>query len=287
MMQASGTRVFFAGLLKAATGRLNLCMGGMAAAGALILESWLVFGVTAGSYAMAVMLDLWKPGLWRAVGLELRRRPPPLAHPQDLIDDEARSYARRLAKARDERQRALDAAPRPYRHWEQAMKVIEVAGDVERRATDLIATFERLAHYLSDKNLAKSRLQLEQASMWTAAPETKGTLSTRADREIACRVAEETVLALEALVAHKEAIGARIETLALGLEMLPHRILLAGMREEDARPAVSPSPLLELDAELRRLEEVAAAGADGVSARSGLAARGSSGMIPEARIGVA
>lgn len=253
-MELSGRRVFFSGLLKATTGRLNLCMAGLTAAGAWMLESWVVFGVSAGGYAAAVMLDLWRPALWRTVGAELRRRGPVLSEELDFGDEDARSCVRRLANAREERGRALAVTREPHRGWEQVRSVLEVAAAVERQVVELIPTFDRLARYLSDKNLAKSRLQLEQAAMWKAGPERAAAI--RAERELAYRAAEERVQALEALVTHKDAIAARLDALLQGLEMLPHRLLVAAMQEEIARPTSVPSPLLEMETELRRLEEV-------------------------------
>lgn len=249
-MDGRTRRVLGVGLLRAAGNRFNVAMAGVATAGALLLGSWVLLGVTAVSYGLAIALDVTRAGFWNRVIKDVRRRPPRLPLETDLVDEAGRSFVRRLLAAREERERALGAASIDLRRCdEQTLGLLEVASEVEGHAEQLLERLDRLGRYLSDKNIFKSRAQLGDPPAVAAAPD--GTIP---DRTLAFRAAHDRLSALEDLVSHRQALVLRLEVLVSSLEMLPNRILRAYMMDSAGITMGSDATPAELFAQVARLE---------------------------------
>lgn len=252
-MDGRARRVLGLGLLRAAGNRLNVAVAGVATAGALLLGSWVLLGMTAVSYGMAIALDMTRAGFWDGVIKDVRRRPPRLPLETDLVDESGRSFVRRLMAAREERERALGAASVDLRHCdEQTLGLLEAASEVEGHARTLLDRLDRLGRYLSDKNVFKCRAQLGEAAPGAESPDSVGS-----DRALAFRAAQGRLAALEDLVSHRHALVLRLEALIATLEMLPNRIVSAYMTDTAGTTVgLETTPAAELYAQLARLEAI-------------------------------
>ena len=255
-MGKRSAQIFGAGLAKAAISPLSLSIGATTGTGAVLIGSWWMLGVTAGSYVLAMALNMSRAGFWKTVGSELRRRPPRLPHPGDLDDERARLFAGRLARAREDRGKALTVLGIPAAEWPGLERVLGAARSVEERAAEMIALVERLGRYLLGRTREPSGKRPDPSTSGADRnaddPQPSSPLPKHDD--FARRATHHGGAALESLFSYQDTVAARLDALVSALEALPHRIVSA--KFQDASPHVPgvTTALADMEAELCCLE---------------------------------
>jgi hypothetical protein len=202
------------------TALLVLVLG---AVGAAAGHSWLVASAAVALYTGVVGIKVSRPGFWRAVVKEMRRRPPPLPGDVELKDPDAVALCGRIRAARTAREPLLahDGGPRP-----DLYPVLEDLCEVERQAALLLLTLDRIGRHL----------QQERAG--DGGPADRAAEGTLAAQMVARRAGALGRLALlrDRLVEHLEATARAVEALPSCLaELEAERLARAGGILDDDR----------------------------------------------------
>jgi hypothetical protein len=224
------------GLFRAATRAVNLCFAGVVATGSVVMHSWPLFGASVVGYATLVVWDLTRLGFWTRVLKDVRARPPSLPDGELFSDMGARHFLNRLHQARAELRRVVGRRSEiPPRIVAQ----LELLPEVERRALSLVARLEELSRYLSDKNLRGLRNEVDRMRR---AAENTTIERLRIEYERAQFTLRGELAALEELVAAKDLLMAKLETVVGALEMFPCEIVRLRVIEADVREHAQEAP---------------------------------------------
>lgn len=208
------------GALKAVKDRPSLWLTGVTATGAVVVQSWSLLAVSAAGYFALVLWNLTRARFWRQLATDLRRRSPPLPDPTAFNDSVARHFLNRLCDAREELKRVLGRKKEGTPEWLLAR--MEIVRQMEERAIGLISRVEDLSRYLSDKSPYRLQTEIERlarACQLATNPRLK-------DEYTRARVAlQEELSALREIMAAREMLVARLETIAGTLEMFPCQIV--------------------------------------------------------------
>jgi hypothetical protein len=235
-MAGSTQQVLGHGLFRAATRALNLSFAGIVATGSVVMHSWPLFGASVVGYATLVAWDLSRLGFWSRVLKDLRTRPPSLPDSELFSDMSARHFLNRLHQGRAELRRVIHAgAGVPARIVTQ----LEALPEVEKRALALITRLEELSRYLSDKNLRGLRNEVDRLRR---AAENTSSVRLRDEYEKAQFALRGELSALEELVAAKDLLTAKLETITSALELFPCEIVRLRVLEADVREHAEAAP---------------------------------------------
>jgi hypothetical protein len=235
-MAADTRELFGHGLFRAATKALNLCFAGFVATSSVVMHSWPLFGASVVGYATLVAWDLTRLGFWSRVLKDLRTRPPALPEAEMFNDMGARHFLNRLHQARGELKRVTaGGAAIPA----QILAQTEALPDVEKQALALITRVEELSRYLCDKNMRGLRNELDRLRR---ASENSPNMRLRGEYERAQFALRGELTALEEIVAAKDLLMARLETMVGALEMFPCEIVRLRVIEADLRDNADGTP---------------------------------------------
>jgi hypothetical protein len=208
------------GLLRVCGRGCNLAILSIAGGTAWLVHSWLlaIGAILAGLLLVAVQLK--DVALWRGVVKELRRRPVVLPCESEISGEAARAFLGRLERLRGERERAMDCGPTPAS--EEALSLVEAAGELEEEALDQIWSLARLERFMFARRTKVSGARQEG----------------RVDGDAAWskRMAQEHAAVLAELGEMKDQLEARLAALIDTLTVLPCRLAALRMRE---RPDVA------------------------------------------------
>lgn len=254
-MRKRSAQIFGAGLAKAAISPLSLSVGAATGTGAVVIGSWWMLAVTAGSYVLAMALRMSRPGFWKRVGSDLRRRAPRLPHPGALYDEKARGFAGRLARARDDRGRALVFIGFPGAQCPGLERVLGTVRGVEERAVEMTALVEKLGRYLLDRTREPAPKRPDpHASRSGRDAVDRDPSSPSDDGDPALLAAHRGRAALADLFVHHDTVAGRLDALIAALEALPHRIVAAKLRDGPNQAPAAAAVLADMDAELCSVE---------------------------------
>jgi hypothetical protein len=244
-------KVMMRALYRAATNRASLCLSGVAALTALLMQSGALGLMAIGGYLLALTVDLGRPARWRAAVQEVRRDPPVLPSIACLSDGHGRELLSRIEKARTER--SLVVRNLPATAQAGADTTLERACVMEESAGRLLLVLERVSQYLAGDPIGPARdelARLERAA-GTAAPR------VRAEYENAHLAMSERLSALEYADGCRALLLAKLEALVGALEAVPPGLMALELRQATAAVLEENPPLHELLEELRTLEEAA------------------------------
>jgi hypothetical protein len=244
-------KVLVRAMFRAATNRVSLCLSGVAALTALMLQSGTLGTMALGGYLVAVAVDFGRPRRWREAVQDVRRRPPPLPSPHSLSDSQARDLLSRIEKARTERLAVEKDLP-PYARL-GAETLAERACVLEASAVRLLELLERLSRYLGVDPILPVReeiLRVERAAARALPP-------ARAEYESALRALKGRLGSLEYAEDCRALVLAKLEAIAGGLEALPPALVAVELRQSAAAAFAEEPPLPGLLEELTTLEEAA------------------------------
>jgi hypothetical protein len=226
-------RVVSHGLVRAATRRLSLCLAGVTATGALLLQSWEMLAASMMGYFALMTWDLSRASFWRQTLREVRRMPPELPNALDFRDDAARDFVHRITASRAERGRVLEQGEPSLP--ERVSNQLEALVQLEARALTLVGRVEELSRFLSEKNicgLRDDRVRLERATEVAATPR------MRSEYRKACVAADEELAALHEILSARDFLGAKLEVAVRTLEMFPAQV--ARLRALEANSLEDP-----------------------------------------------
>jgi hypothetical protein len=244
--------LFWRGLGRA-SGGLTLVLPGVAAAGALVLQSGLLGTAAALAYVVGVGARLCRKGLWEGLLAEQRRAPPRLPHEADLLDETARRLLARLVSARLGRHEMQMRANR--RQLQRLDQLSESVVDLERLASDAVVALDRMGRFISGhdrRQISTDRDRLERVAEISAP-------ALRAELRAAAAVASESLRRHDDILGAQALLEAQLDTLVRTLELIPAWLVQLETHETtatlDLRRGLRPA----LEAEMRVAEESLAA----------------------------
>jgi hypothetical protein len=244
----STKNLFWRGLARA-SGGMTLMVPGLAAAGALVLQSGVLGATAALSYVVGVGTNLCRKRLWETLLAEQRREPPPLPHEADMADETARRMVSRLQLARLGRSELhLRASPRQQHQLDQ---LAEAVVDLERLAADAVLALDRMGRFLlahDRRQVAADRDRLERLAEISAPV-------LRTELHAAAQVAGESLRRHDDILGAQALLEAQLDTLVRTLELIPAWLVQLETREAtatlDLRRGLRPA----LEAEMKLAEE--------------------------------
>jgi hypothetical protein len=240
--------LFWRGLARASSG-MTLLIPGLAAAGALVLQSGLLGATAALSYVVGVGTNLCRKRLWETLLIEQRREPPPLPHESDMVDETARRLLGRLHLSRLGRSELhLRSNARQQNQLDQLAESIV---DLERLAVDAVLALDRMGRFLlahDRRQVAVDRERLERLAEISAP-------ALRAELQAAARVAGEGLRRHDDILAAQALLEAQLDTLVRTLELIPAWLVQMETRETTATLDLRRSLRPALEAEMRLAEE--------------------------------
>ncbi len=248
-------KVIMRALYRAATNRANLCLSGVAALTALLMQSGALGLMAIGGYLLAVTVDMGRPVRWRQAVQDLRCEPPELPSIACVQDGHARELLSRIEKARTERSLVIRNLPRTAQLG--AETTLERVCAMEESAGRLLQVLERVSQYLGTDPLGPARDELARVerAAETAAPR------VRVEYEHARRAMAERLTALEYAEGCRTLLLAKLEALVGGLEAVSPGLMALELRQSTAAVLEEDPPLCELLDELHTLEEAAVSAA--------------------------
>jgi hypothetical protein len=236
-MKPASVEVVAAGLWRVATRARTLSVFAAGAGLAFLVHAWPFTAAIGAGWLLVLGAQCRSVTLWRDVIKDLRRRPVVLPCEGDLADEAARRQLARIQRARRERLRALACGPE--RPSEEALSLVETAGELEEQAVAQIHSLDRVGRYLEARVVKEGcRRPGEAPSLLAPGP----------DHAWARRMHVEHAAGLSELASMRAELDARLEALTETLAMLPCRLAIMGLQE---RPDVTCA----MDRELReRLE---------------------------------
>jgi hypothetical protein len=243
--------VLFRAVFRAATNRLSLGLSGVAAMGALLIQSGTLGAMAVGGYLVAVTIDLTRPDRWRQAMRDLRREPPALPPVGCFSDGVVRDLLARMERARTERLLVEQSQSQLART--AAETLVERACALEASAARLLTLLERVNRYLGSDPIAPVRQEVVRVQRAAdAAPP-----AARAEYQNALRALSGRLSSLEYADGCRALVQAKLEALVTGLEALPPALVAIELRQTTASALVDEPPLPGLLDELNTLEEAA------------------------------
>jgi hypothetical protein len=222
--------VVWAGVARAARDPFKVTILGLSSLGSALTGSWILLGMSAAGYLVAMMVDLRSREFWSGVLAQLRRRPPAIPDVESVVDAESRMVLYRLKEAARELE---DVAPPP---GQERIAFQERVVTLERRAVGLLEDLHRLERYLGDHPLACAERDLNLCESQLAATTDPGVADERRWHRTVVR---KKVSGIRQAEADRRRVGAELHATVATLDalccQLARPVVGATVVEDEAR----------------------------------------------------
>ena len=222
------------GLLKAATGTLNLSALGLGVAGATVWGSPSLLALGGAAYLALAAWDLATDSFWRRVQAGEGVQPGTLPSAKEIHDRETRDVIARVHKARDTIASVLAETPDEVQaHVLSSLSSLE---ELDQRIARLARRADEIARHLAQTNLAA--LVADEREMRARAERTRDA-DARRNYEQAVVARSSQIQALDDVAKARERLLANLLRIVATLEGIPTRIVRVRALDAEAADGVT------------------------------------------------
>jgi hypothetical protein len=227
---------------RAVSGPLNLTVLGGAVVGAVALASWPIAALGGAAYLALVAADVSNAEFRRRV--LFGRKPARLPAPGAVRDAEVRAVVERIAAARAEIDRALEASPERVRRNVGA--TVGAIRELEGHVAQLAVRADELSRYLATADLRAAERDAEALAARAARTDDA---TARASYEAAATTGRERVAALTDIARARERTLAHLAQVEAAIKAMPSKLVRLRALDDQATDALTG----DVGAELERM----------------------------------
>jgi len=222
------------GLLKAATGTLNLSALGLGVTGAAVWGSPSLLALGGAAYLALAAWDLTTDSFWRKVQAGEGVQPGTLPSARELVDQETRDVIARVHKARDHIAAVLAETPDEVQaHVLSSLSSLE---ELDQRIARLARRSDEIARHLAQTNLAA--LVADERELRARAERARDADAKR-NYEQAVMARSSQIQALDDVAKARERLLANLLRIVATLEGIPTRIVRVRALDAEAADGVT------------------------------------------------